>query len=369
MEKEEKMIAIYHRIMKRENFETAANDIYNLIKHEQEVDPDKPRKLYLDIDGHRNDDGGFDEDMFELVSNFLLGFMGKYLTEISCPIYSVINPDKQVNDIPPKLFIKNKKNLRDDSLDKLFIENYSNTELMSEEEVYKYLEKLSKFLIKFKDLKITESFDKTINNNLLNFWFTYAKDLIIELYNTFVYGNLLTSTAMTRALIECYAYLSIIVKEKDNSLLEDWYLCSIINRFKKMDNKYKKETEKMLKNFCESSKRDYETIKEKFEAGNENKWLELKINKKKITFKDVCEYTKIPNLYDDFKETSSFIHAQDITSKMMPFTFYEPIICKFYKTMFYVFRTIELFPNNNLIIKELEKLEMDLNKLVISYLE
>jgi len=367
MEKEEKMVAIYHRVMRRENFETAANDIYNLIKGAQESQPDKPRKLFLDIDGHRTDNGAFDEDMFELICDFLLGTMANYLTEIACPMYSITNPNKQINDIPANLFIGNKKNLKDDALDKLFIENYSNTELMSEEKVYKYLEKFSKFLLKFKELKITEEIPITNNNYLLNCWFAYARDLIIELYNTFIYGNLLSSTAMTRTLIECYAYLSIIVKDENPSLLEDWYFCSIITSSKKKDNQYKEKMKVILKNWCESLNRDYEGFEAKFEFGNENKWLESKINKKRTTFKDVCEHIKIPNLYDDFKATSSFIHAQDITSKIMPFTFYETIISKFYQTMFYIFRVIELFPNNKVIMNELRKLEKELDDLVSSY--
>jgi len=75
-------------------------DIYKLIKGAQKSQPDKPRKLFLDIDGHRNEAGGFDNDMFELICNFLLEAMVKYLTEISCPMYSISNPNKQINDIP-----------------------------------------------------------------------------------------------------------------------------------------------------------------------------------------------------------------------------------------------------------------------------
>lgn len=45
---------IYHRVMKRENFEKAANDIYDLLVEAQKKYPDSPRVLYLDIDSHRN---------------------------------------------------------------------------------------------------------------------------------------------------------------------------------------------------------------------------------------------------------------------------------------------------------------------------
>jgi len=205
------------------------------------------------------------------------------------------------------------------------------------------------------------------DNYFLNCWFAYARDLIIELYNTFIYGNFLSSTAMTRSLIEYYVYLNIIVEDKEASLLEKWYFCSIINNSKNMSNEYKEKTKMILKEWCESLKKEYEISEAKFGSGNENKWLKSKINRKRITFKDVCEYTKIPNLYDDFKSMSSFVHAQDVTSKMMPFTFYESIISKFYKMMFYIFRVIEFFQNNKLIIEELKKLEKDLDYLVSLY--
>ena len=62
----EKAIALYHRIMKRENFETAAQDLFQLLVNAQKREPNKPRILYVDIDGHRNEAGGFDRDMLEL---------------------------------------------------------------------------------------------------------------------------------------------------------------------------------------------------------------------------------------------------------------------------------------------------------------
>ena len=62
-------IAIYHRVMKRENFEVAAKDLFRLLVNAQKQSPDQPRVLYVDIDGHRNKAGGFDNDMFELIDN------------------------------------------------------------------------------------------------------------------------------------------------------------------------------------------------------------------------------------------------------------------------------------------------------------
>jgi len=59
-------IVLYHRVMRRENFEKAATDIFNLLKSAQTKSPNVTRILYVDIDGHKNDQGGYDNDMFEL---------------------------------------------------------------------------------------------------------------------------------------------------------------------------------------------------------------------------------------------------------------------------------------------------------------
>ena len=71
------MIALYHRVMRRENFEKAAKDLFDLLKGAQIQSPNCPRALFVDIDGHRNDQGGFDNDMYELQKEFGMGFLGK----------------------------------------------------------------------------------------------------------------------------------------------------------------------------------------------------------------------------------------------------------------------------------------------------
>ena len=68
-------VVICHRIMRRENFEVAAQDIIRLLRNVQKRNPDKPRVLYVEIDGHRNKDGEFDQDMWELQNEFGIGFL------------------------------------------------------------------------------------------------------------------------------------------------------------------------------------------------------------------------------------------------------------------------------------------------------
>jgi hypothetical protein len=59
----------------------------------------------MDIDGHRNEAGGYDHDMYELMIHFIPEMLLPYLTEISSPLLRLRNPDPQRSDIPPDLSI------------------------------------------------------------------------------------------------------------------------------------------------------------------------------------------------------------------------------------------------------------------------
>ena len=68
-----KAIVLYHRVMRRENFEKAAKDLFDLLRSAQANYPNIDRILYVDIDGHKNSAGGYDNDMYELQKDFGLG--------------------------------------------------------------------------------------------------------------------------------------------------------------------------------------------------------------------------------------------------------------------------------------------------------
>ena len=239
---EEKGIALYHRVMRRENFEKAARDLVALVRAAEEKSPGAPRTLFLDIDGHRNREGGFDADMFELQKEFGLGFLLPYLTEVHFPLISARNEKGQRNDVPDQLEIFNAREEKDHCLDDLCLENFSNTEYQSEETVYLYLKRVSGFLRAYQDLDgmyaslPPEPYDP---RNLLNQWRCHIKELINELFNLFVSGNLLSAAAMTRTLMECCAYVSVLKREKSQQLLEDWYLCGMICSFSGWDEERK----------------------------------------------------------------------------------------------------------------------------------
>ena len=99
-------VSLYHIVEEEDDFETAAQDIFALAKTAQEEFPDWPRVLYLDIQDHLDDQGRFTDDMVELQQEFLIAAMGKFFTALALPIVAVVNPDKQVNDLPGELVLQ-----------------------------------------------------------------------------------------------------------------------------------------------------------------------------------------------------------------------------------------------------------------------
>ena len=97
--------AIYHVVYAHETFEQTADTLIDLVRKAQQAHPGTPRWLYLDIEGHRNEQGGFDPDMLELQKEFLAGFLMPFLTKASCPLIQLQNPKSQRNDVPEALKI------------------------------------------------------------------------------------------------------------------------------------------------------------------------------------------------------------------------------------------------------------------------
>lgn len=367
-----KMIAIYHRIYKRENFETAANDLIKLIHKTQEQQPGKPRALYVDIDGHRNKVGGYDEDMRELQTEFGIGFLLQFLKEVHFPLGSFKNTKKQNNDVPEELIFENAKNVQNNSLNELYIENYSNTEFMSEEDVYAYLKKVSDFL---------KSYDKTIwdehkkedfdSMGWLEIWRKHISELAIELFNSFIYGNLISVSAMTRALIECYIIATILKREKSEELIDEWWLCNMIHKTDLGDGGKEEKFEEIVKEYCKrrninfEQKWEYYTQKAKGEKG----WLKQLMKGKGVGVHALCQYINEDEIYEDYQSASAYVHGQDVMTKMSPFTFYSSIYIRLYLMMNYIFKTIMLFGVREDMEKEIEQLEYELLELGKNYIK
>ncbi|MBE3659132.1 HNH endonuclease [Vibrio navarrensis] len=112
-------IVLYHAVFENEGFEVSAKILHELIRSSQDKYPNRTRKLYVDIDGHRSESGGFDHDMYELQRHFLLGFMFQYLSELNMPLCHVKNKT-QSNDVPERVDILDELNTEviNDNIDK-----------------------------------------------------------------------------------------------------------------------------------------------------------------------------------------------------------------------------------------------------------
>ncbi|MGW1938711.1 HNH endonuclease signature motif containing protein [Streptomyces goshikiensis] len=99
-----KPIAIYHDMAVYEDFERAAQRIFQLVREVRRQHPGVPRILFLDVQGHRNSAGGYDDDAWELMQEFTLGYLLPFLTEARTPLIHVENPN-QSDDLPESLVI------------------------------------------------------------------------------------------------------------------------------------------------------------------------------------------------------------------------------------------------------------------------
>ncbi|WP_200904147.1 HNH endonuclease [Nocardiopsis sp. RV163] len=100
---------IWHEMTVEEDFTKAASRIFQMLKNCQDRFPNKKRALYIDVQGHRNSEGGFDRDAFELIQYFALEKMAQYLTEVRTPLMHVINKKPQL-PLPDKLTITDENN-------------------------------------------------------------------------------------------------------------------------------------------------------------------------------------------------------------------------------------------------------------------
>ena len=357
-------VALYHRVLRRENFEKAAKDLVSLVYAAEKKEPGKPRTLYLDIDGHRNAQGGFDADMLELQKEFGLKFLLPFLTEVHFPLISAKNKNPQRNDVPERLEISHARNEKDHSLDDLYVENFSHTEYQSEATVYAYLKQVSDFLKRYQELDAEyallppEPYDP--QNHLLQ-WRLHMRELINELFNMFVGGNLFSTAAMTRTLMECCVYGKVLKQEKSARLLEDWFLCGMIRSLPGQDGALRQAKLKTVYALCSAWNREPEETIRRFKKGNENEWLVSVIpGKGRIYFSHVCEYLQETELYQTYQWACAFVHGQDIRSKMHPFTFYDSTYHLLTVMISYIFRAIRLYPVSQELEAEMQKLERDL---------
>lgn len=339
-------IAIYHRVMRREGFEETAKILLHLVRDAQEKAPGEARVLYLDIDDHRNDAGGFDSEMLELQKEFVLGFLMPFLSEAHMPLVSAENSKGQNDDIPDELrFFNFDKPHADESdeLASLYIENYSNTEFVSEEPVCAYLAQVHDFLIEINAIHpMYASEDERGVPEWRFYWHSYLMDLMTELFNGFVLGNLISVSAMTRTLIESYAYIRLLEEDDEGELVRRWYVSGFFSSVKAAPDDAKDEAQELVMKCCEPMGVSYKEIKEDRRRGGDNAWLKPLLGKQRISFRDICDYLGDRNMHDDYSRACSFIHGQDLSTKISPFTYYSTIYSKLYLMMDYILKVVGL---------------------------
>lgn len=101
-----KSTVLYHIVYEHETFEQAARALVDLVAFSERESSGAPRVLFLDIEGHRNPEGGFDHDMFELQKEFLIGYLLQFMTEIRTPLYHVRNTKGQRDDVPERAYFE-----------------------------------------------------------------------------------------------------------------------------------------------------------------------------------------------------------------------------------------------------------------------
>jgi hypothetical protein len=94
-----KHVAIYHAVLEGESCQKARQDLTDMVRDAEAKNPGKPRALFLDIDGHRNSAGGWDNEAEEL-QYWVLDRLLPFLTEATVPMVKVENGSAQDNLVP-----------------------------------------------------------------------------------------------------------------------------------------------------------------------------------------------------------------------------------------------------------------------------
>jgi len=97
-------VSLYHVVGAEESFEDAAGALFGLLREAQQRYPGWPRVVYLDIEGHRGDVSGFEENFVELQQEFFFSVIAPFVTAFDTPLTGgLVNPDPQRDDVPDRL--------------------------------------------------------------------------------------------------------------------------------------------------------------------------------------------------------------------------------------------------------------------------
>jgi hypothetical protein len=101
----ENAVLILHEMKADEGFEETAEILFRLVQKAAYANPGCPRVLRFSVEGHRTENGAFDHDSWELISNFIPGMLMPYLTEYHSPFVGTRMAEPQRDDIPRGLKI------------------------------------------------------------------------------------------------------------------------------------------------------------------------------------------------------------------------------------------------------------------------
>ena len=158
--------------------------------------------------------------------------------------------------------------------------------------MYEYMKKVSIFLHAYRETEFyileNEEYDSF---GWLRMWRKHVNDLSNELFNSFILGNLISVSAMTRALMECYVYISIIQKERSQQLLDEWWLCNEIHKTINNRNADIEVEKTVIKMHCAKLSINFDE-KWKFyaeKAKKEGAWLRELMGDRGVGFRALCE--------------------------------------------------------------------------------
>ena len=100
-------VSIYQKVLADETFEQAVTEAFGYIREAQASFPDWPRIFYLEIEGHKGDRHGYDDDFFEFQQEFWFSTIAHFVYAFETPLTGgLVNPQPQRNDLPDQLVIK-----------------------------------------------------------------------------------------------------------------------------------------------------------------------------------------------------------------------------------------------------------------------
>lgn len=90
---------VFHTVPANETFEESAEVIFKKVRKVVKDCPSGPRKIVIDMTGHRVRGGGFDEDMMKL-HRFLISDVGPFVNDIQTTMAHFRNKKPLRNDFP-----------------------------------------------------------------------------------------------------------------------------------------------------------------------------------------------------------------------------------------------------------------------------